>query len=167
MKEEWKVIPNHPDYEVSNLGNFRRKTEGQGTRPGKPRKTYINPVTGYRNVTFGTGKKGQRGTRTYSAHRLVAEVWVPNPDKYCCVDHINKDRADNRVENLRWLSYKMNTPSKPCQAIHVKDGEGLVFRSALDMAAYFGVTSATISSRLKKGEPWRGYRLSYLSDKKQ
>jgi hypothetical protein len=37
-------------------------------------------------------------------HRLVAEHYIPNHDNKPQVDHINRDKKDNRVENLRWVS---------------------------------------------------------------
>lgn len=41
-------------------------------------------------------------------HRLVADAFIPNPNNYGYIDHINGIRDDNRVENLRWCTNIQN-----------------------------------------------------------
>lgn len=47
--------------------------------------------------------------KSKAKHRLVAEAWIPNPDNLPIVDHINGDRMDCSIENLRWVTYKENS----------------------------------------------------------
>ncbi len=43
-----------------------------------------------------------------SVHRLVAIAFIPNPNNYPCIDHINDNQIDNRASNLQWCTHKMN-----------------------------------------------------------
>lgn len=100
--EIWKVIDEHPDYMISNIGrvkslNYRHSGKEKILKGYKDKK-------GYHRV--GLFKDGKR--KPYFIHRLVAEAFIPNFENKPCIDHINTIRTDNRVENLRWVTNKEN-----------------------------------------------------------
>lgn len=59
---------------------------------------------GYKMVGLNT----LNGYKTYTLHRLVAMTFIPNPNNYPVVNHINENRMDNKVENLEWVTQKEN-----------------------------------------------------------
>ena len=97
MKEQWKIIEEFENYEVSNFG------EVYSIKSGKLLKLLLNP-SGYLIVVL--CKEGKRISKT--VHKLVAKAFIPNPDNLPIVDHINKDKKNNKTSNLRWSSISTN-----------------------------------------------------------
>lgn len=61
-------------------------------------------VQGYTQYTMWINKKRKR----YKAHRLVAMLFIPNPNNYPVVNHIDGDKSNNNVENLEWCTQYHN-----------------------------------------------------------
>lgn len=111
----------------------------------------INPnQKGYLQV--GLCKNGER--KMLKIHRLVAEAYLPNPNNYDTVDHIDGDRTNNCVNNLQWMAAKDNTrkgTSKKVKCLNT----GEIFNSITIAAEYFNVSKEVIERSLKNNKPTR------------
>lgn len=63
-------------------------------------------------------------TQTYLVHRLVAETFIPNPHNKPQVDHIDRNRANNNICNLRWVTSHENMLNTPVheKAVLLREG---------------------------------------------
>jgi len=104
--EKWKSIVNYPDYQVSNLGRVK------SFRVSKNGKILINSIgnTGYLSVNL----CNIIGAKTKRIHKLVAIAFLhhtPNGSNIV-VDHIDFNKTNNTVENLRLISSRENGNKK-------------------------------------------------------
>lgn len=104
-KEEWRPIPGYSAYEASSSGRIRRILPGKNTYPGRINKVHKNS-SGYMQVWLA---RDDGAKRNFSVHRLVAAAFFgPIPHKME-VDHIDDNRTNNAVDNLRIVTSSENT----------------------------------------------------------
>lgn len=109
---KWKYVNENIDKVDMDEKSFDGKVYGdylnylvskEGQIYSKKTKKILKPVlnkNGHCYVTFSSKQK-----KNFYIHVLVARIYLPNPDNYSTVIHINKNKSDNRLENLKWVKY--------------------------------------------------------------
>lgn len=183
--EIWKDIPGYEGlYQVSNFGRIkglpRYVSNDKGQILLKERILKGHKITkGYIQVEF--PNKDKRVLKLI--HVLVAQAFIPNPNNYPQVNHINGLKDDNRAENLEWVNNSMNQlhayklglnrvtgragkPKRPIFLI-TKNGERLYFESIASARDFLGYKrSAPINRALNPNNinytEIKGYRVEYV-----
>ena len=194
MQEEiWKDVVGYEGlYEVSNLGRIRsldrvvaHYTAGTAIRKGKMRSLSFDG--NYLSVSFSRDGK----TVTRRVHRVVAEAFIPNPNNYSDVDHIDCNKLNNHIDNLRWCTSADNTRyARENGLIHQRPyaersewsrersaaarrravirNDGKWYKSTTDAAKDLGVSRGAVSHVLcGLNETCQGYSFTYAEEEQQ
>ena len=156
--EQWRDWPRDPRIMVSNKGNVVSYKRGAGY----PLKVVYGG--GYQRVGAGDWHRPSQ-----YVHRMVAETWIPNPNHYTQVNHINGDKDDNSVENLEWTTPSQNmrhawrtglTEGRSIPILIVETGE--TFESIRECARRIGGDQGAISKCLAgRQSTHHGYHFEY------
>lgn len=95
--EEWRIIEEFNNYEVSNLGRVRNIKKNKLM-------TISKRPNGYCVVKLSKANTAKE----CRVHRLVAIAFIPNPNHYDCINHIDENKENNQVENLEWCNHQYN-----------------------------------------------------------
>lgn len=100
--EEWKAIKDFEGYYISNLGRVKSTRAFKGTKELFLKGSFNQQ--GYKIITMMKNKKAY----TKTLHRLLAIIFINNPSKLPCVNHIDGNILNNSLENLEWCTYGHN-----------------------------------------------------------
>lgn len=159
-KETWKQVPKYfGKYQVSDLGRVKDYT-------GRIMKDYAHP-RGYRTITFTFNKK----PKTVTIHRLVASLFLDNPDEKPQINHLNGIKTDNRATNLEWCTAQENiehamenglykkvqrryTPSisklKPDDVLYIRDMYERNIMNVSELSDRFNISSVAVYKVINK-----------------
>lgn len=121
--EVWKDIPRLDcKYAISNYGRLKSLSRSfvakDGKKYNKPEKIVRLAITRQGYCAFRPSVNGFLGQE--SIHRLVAEMFVPNPNCLPYINHKDENPSNNIVENLEWCTPKYNSNYGTCQSRRAK-----------------------------------------------
>lgn len=161
---KWKILKENENYSINEKGEIKNNVTKKILSPS------INKDSGYYQIDLWKNNK----SRKYTLHRLVANNFIPNLENKPTVDHIDGNRLNNDISNLRWATYseqnsRFNTfgvRSEKIKVINV-NGEELIFNRIKDVAEHFNCNISNISQMLKKGTfgkrgKTRNYKFIYM-----
>ena len=152
--EQYKIIKDFPNYEVSNFGNVKNIKTGRVLKPGIEGHGYYNVILYKDRISF--NKK---------IHKLVGETFIPNPLNKSCIDHKNNIKLDNNVTNLRWATLQENSMNQKLRSNNTSKYKGVTFdkrcnkwmayiriNGKLKHLGYFDNIDDAINARVKKAK---------------
>lgn len=181
MKEIWRDIVGYEGlYKVSNMGRVKSLAK-------RVQRGFCNIVTEERLMTIQRGKtKGNSWylqvtlskdgvQKTHKVHRIVALTFLKRKDGCNQVDHIDGNKENNRVENLRWVSQaeNINNPitkyvsKKLCKirCISTKGGFTKDYPSLTTASKELGIPISSISCMLNGTGNMTGDKWGYVFTK--
>ena len=157
----WKTIKSRPNYLVNEIGEIKNN------KTGRILKQHLN-TSGYMTVMLG------RKTSPLYVHRIVAEEFIENINNLPQVDHVNGNKLDNNIKNLRWLTvsdncygygYENRIGNRKKKIIANNGLSEILFDSRNECAEYFKCDKSQIKYDIvyKKGNK-KGWVLKLVKD---
>lgn len=159
----WVQSISYPGYEVCEQGTIRNINTKRLIATHLDKYGYLAAQL-YRN-----GKQSKP-----KVHRLIAEVFVPNPNGYSQINHKDEDKTNNQADNLEWCNNEYNsrygTRTERSARNHCKPVvayrlfEEIKFSSVKEAAQHFECSTSSVTKALKNpNATCKGFHFAYLA----
>ena len=119
------------------------------------RKQSVHKYLGYMRV--GVTREGETEPSVEYTHRLVAQTWIPDPNNYNEINHIDEDKTNNHMDNLEWCTHRHNLDhSNVIAKMHsvraktpLTDQFGNHYETVFEAAQVAGVAPGTIHCHIQ------------------
>lgn len=167
MTEEWKDIPGYEGlYQASNLGRVKSLDRIVVYKDGRMR-TYKGRILspgavrgGYQAVLLSKNASYE----SKAVHRLVAEAFIPNPEKLPEINHRDRDVTNNNVTNLEWCTRLYNANHDGAVERRIKQMRRKIQQRTMDdfvIQEYASVREASNKTGVSSGNISRAARGIY------
>lgn len=160
------TIKDYPNYSINEKGEVKNKYS-----------KILKPRTAGRGY-YCYHLRNENGVKNEYIHRLVAKTFIPNPNNLPQVDHIDGDKSNNNVSNLRWVSNYENahafgyynrlkhaTDAVKIKVVAVKGETRLEFDSKSDLLRHFGYSNPCTKVKMNEAYHYgklKGFTIYYL-----
>ena len=188
--EEWKyVVGFEGRYMVSSFGRmaslYRPRVRSDGEKHHSQQHLLAGRISQTKHLRYRqVDLLRDDGTKLKTSfHREVAKAFIPNPNKYPVVDHLDCDGLNNYVSNLRWCTRSMNNMNplsrarqsaahrgipnikNSKQVVQLDNGKVIRIYSSTTECEQFGFSRTAIAAVCKGRRPGHcGFQWMYLSD---
>jgi len=121
LLEQYAMITDYPNYAVSSYGKVINITTGRILKPRKNRDGYYY-VNLYKNKVMFYKK----------IHRLVTITFLNNPENKKCTDHIDRNKLNNNIANLRYATHSENSQNTSIKKNNTSTCTGVCFNKYLN-----------------------------------
>jgi hypothetical protein len=135
MEEQWKQISDFPNYYISSFGNIKNAVSNKLLKP--------SIKAGY----YGVSLIYNEYRKSLRIHRLVALAFLDNPENKTDVNHKDKNKLNNHINNLEWMTRLENNihrckdlvivtnKNKPINRISIETGDIMQTYNSIDDAS--------------------------------
>lgn len=155
--EQIKQIENFPQYYITSFGRVWSKNSNRWLKPT------VSQRGSHKREIVSLGRNN-----SFYIHRLVAKAFIPNPNNFEEVDHIDTDGLNNKVENLRWVTHEKNMDNEITKEkiksntgylVEIEEiATGKIFYGYDELSEYTGLSKTTLYKHTKnkvKNPKWR------------